>query len=99
MSSWQMTHNRKHFKSLSKYKSAQVGVLLMLSNKADNPTHCSGIIKYYTKLSKYKSAEPGNAHHKSGDKENNNVTSVQRVPEPDPIPGISFATRPDPIQF
>ena len=25
--------------------------------------------------------------------------SVQRVPEPDPIPGISFATRPDPIQF
>ena len=27
------------------------------------------------------------------------VNSVQRVPEPDPIPGISFATRPDPIQF
>ena len=26
-------------------------------------------------------------------------SSVQRVPEPDPIPGISFATRPDPIQF
>ena len=25
--------------------------------------------------------------------------SVQRVPEPDPIPGISFDTRPDPIQF
>ena len=25
--------------------------------------------------------------------------SVQRVPKPDPIPGISFATRPDPIQF
>ena len=27
------------------------------------------------------------------------ISSVQRVPEPDPIPGISFATRPDPIQF
>ena len=26
-------------------------------------------------------------------------TSAQRVPEPDPIPGISFDTRPDPIQF
>ena len=25
--------------------------------------------------------------------------SVQRVPEPDPIPGIFFDTRPDPIQF
>ena len=25
--------------------------------------------------------------------------SVQRVPEPDPLPGISFDTRPDPIQF
>ena len=24
---------------------------------------------------------------------------AQRVPEPDPIPGISFDTRPDPIQF
>ena len=27
------------------------------------------------------------------------LNSVQRVPEPDPIPGISFATRPDPIHF
>ena len=27
------------------------------------------------------------------------VISVQRVPEPDPLPGISFDTRPDPIQF
>ena len=27
------------------------------------------------------------------------LVSVQRVPEPDPIPGISFATQPDPIQF
>ena len=26
-------------------------------------------------------------------------TSDQRVPEPDPLPGISFDTRPDPIQF
>ena len=25
--------------------------------------------------------------------------SAQQVPEPDPIPGISFDTRPDPIQF
>ena len=25
--------------------------------------------------------------------------SDQRVPEPDPLPGISFDTRPDPIQF
>ena len=25
--------------------------------------------------------------------------SVQRVPEPDPLPGIPFDTRPDPIQF
>ena len=25
--------------------------------------------------------------------------SAQRVPEPDPLPGISFDTRPDPIQF
>ena len=27
------------------------------------------------------------------------IYSAQRVPEPDPIPGISFDTRPDPIQF
>ena len=27
------------------------------------------------------------------------IDSAQRVPEPDPIPGISFDTRPDPIQF
>ena len=27
------------------------------------------------------------------------VSSAQRVPEPDPLPGISFDTRPDPIQF
>ena len=27
------------------------------------------------------------------------AASVQRVPEPDPIPGISFDTRPDPIHF
>ena len=27
------------------------------------------------------------------------VARAQRVPEPDPIPGISFDTRPDPIQF
>ena len=27
------------------------------------------------------------------------VHSAQRVPEPDPLPGISFDTRPDPIQF
>ena len=27
------------------------------------------------------------------------VCSAQRVPEPDPLPGISFDTRPDPIQF
>ena len=26
-------------------------------------------------------------------------SSVQRVPEPDPLPGISSDTRPDPIQF
>ena len=25
--------------------------------------------------------------------------SAQRVPEPDPLPGIFFDTRPDPIQF
>ena len=29
----------------------------------------------------------------------NMVISAQRVPEPDPIPGIFFDTRPDPIQF
>ena len=27
------------------------------------------------------------------------IDSAQRVPKPDPIPGISFDTRPDPIQF
>ena len=27
------------------------------------------------------------------------TTSAQRVPEPDPLPSISFDTRPDPIQF
>jgi len=27
------------------------------------------------------------------------ASSAQRVPEPDPLPGISFDTRPDPIQF
>ena len=27
------------------------------------------------------------------------VDSAQRVPEPDPLPGISFDTRPDMIQF
>ena len=27
------------------------------------------------------------------------ISSAQRVPEPDPLPGISFDTRPDPIQF
>ena len=27
------------------------------------------------------------------------VSSAQWVPEPDPLPGISFDTRPDPIQF
>ena len=27
------------------------------------------------------------------------LTSAQRVPEPDPLPGIFFYTRPDPIQF
>ena len=27
------------------------------------------------------------------------AVSAQRVPEPDPLPGISFDTRPDPIQF
>ena len=27
------------------------------------------------------------------------VISAQRVPEPDPLPGIYFDTRPDPIQF
>ena len=26
-------------------------------------------------------------------------TSAQWVPEPDPLPGIFFDTRPDPIQF
>ena len=26
-------------------------------------------------------------------------SSAQQVPEPDPLPGISFDTRPDPIQF
>ena len=28
-----------------------------------------------------------------------NTTSAQRVPEHDPLPGISVDTRPDPIQF
>ena len=27
------------------------------------------------------------------------LDSAQRVPEPDPLPGISFDIRPDPIQF
>ena len=27
------------------------------------------------------------------------VGSAQRVPEPDPLPGISSDTRPDPVQF
>ena len=27
------------------------------------------------------------------------IISAQRVPEPDPLPGISFDTRLDPIQF
>ena len=27
------------------------------------------------------------------------LCSAQRVPEPDPLPGISLDTRPDPIQF
>ena len=27
------------------------------------------------------------------------TASAQRVPEPDPLPGISFDTQPDPIQF
>ena len=27
------------------------------------------------------------------------ISSAQRVPKPDPLPSISFATRPDPIQF
>ena len=27
------------------------------------------------------------------------ICSAQRVPEPDPLPGISLDTRPDPIQF
>ena len=27
------------------------------------------------------------------------TNSAQRVPEPDPLPGISFDTQPDPIQF
>ena len=27
------------------------------------------------------------------------MISAQRVPEPDPLPGISVDTRPDPIQF
>ena len=27
------------------------------------------------------------------------IISAQRVPEPDSLPGISFDTRPDPIQF
>ena len=27
------------------------------------------------------------------------MCSAQRVPEPDPLPGISFDTRPDPIHF
>ena len=27
------------------------------------------------------------------------TSSAQRVPEPDPLPGISFDIRPDPIQF
>ena len=27
------------------------------------------------------------------------ATRAQRVPEPDPLPGILFDTRPDPIQF
>ena len=27
------------------------------------------------------------------------MTSAQRVPEPDPLPDISFDTQPDPIQF
>ena len=27
------------------------------------------------------------------------LTSAQRVPEPDPLPSIFFNTRPDPIQF
>ena len=27
------------------------------------------------------------------------LSSAQRVPEPDPLPGISFDTPPDPIQF
>ena len=27
------------------------------------------------------------------------IASAQQVPEPDPLPGISFDTRPDPIQF
>ena len=27
------------------------------------------------------------------------ASSAQRVPEPDPLPGISLDTRPDPIQF
>ena len=30
---------------------------------------------------------------------NHHLDSAQRVPEPDPLPGISFDTRPDPIQF
>ena len=32
-------------------------------------------------------------------KEVHTMPSAQRVPEPDPLPGISFDTRPDPIQF
>ena len=30
---------------------------------------------------------------------NPTVGSAQQVPKPDPLPGISFDTRPDPIQF
>ena len=39
------------------------------------------------------------ARHLGGEEEEQIRSSALRVPEPDPIPGISFDTRPDPIQF
>ena len=37
--------------------------------------------------------------HNHNSNERGHIVSAQRVPEPDPLPGIFFDTRPDPIQF
>ena len=64
---------------------------------------CEGVVVLQSVLKPIRGDSDYRPTSEHNDDEDDNDTAVagsaQRVPEPNPLPGISLDTRPDPIQF